>query len=797
MVGETISHYRILGQLGQGGMGAVYLAEDLNLGRKVALKVMLPEIAAHEHRLKRFLREAKLSSSINHPNVVSFYEIGEDRGTYFLAIEYIDGVTLRTRLQEGPLSVEESIRIARQVAEALIAAHKAGVIHRDIKPENVMIARDGHVKVLDFGLARRDLETGDAEVSAEEAATRTQLSMVGQPIGTVSYMSPEQLRGQAVDGRSDIFALGVLLYEMLAGRRPFEAKSSVGTIQRILTTPPDAIARFNYDVPGDVERVIRKCLEKDPAWRYQSARELAIDLASIERGSQAGTLSAPAAGSGVSPVGPPPRSAIKRRWWLWGGAAALAASLAAAAIAVRNSGGKELHSVAVLSFTNASGDPAYDYLASNLPDAIQRTLARLPGLSITSRGAVRAFNGADPIAAGKQFGVEGVLTGRIDTARDALLVDVELVSVRTSAVLWSRRYERSNRELQELEEALARDLAKFLRPNVLAVPANSRVADSAAFALYLKGRYHFNRRSLEDLNLAARFFRESIEKDPELAPAHAGLADTYIVLADFGVQPPMILRRQARAAARRAIELDPLIAEAHTSYAVTAALNEYAWEEAERTFRRAIDLDPTYALAHSWFAVTVLAPLGRHEEALIEIDRAIALEPQNPIFRLMRSIVLFNARRYPEACDAATALGENIPPALKMVQAVQIGESLIAQNRAAEALAVLERAATDRGQMSVSLRCSMAHALARLGRTKEAAALDQELEKMAQFEFVAPCSRVPAQIALNRIDHALQLLEQCHEAREATFVLIKAEPRHDPLRARPEFRKLVKLARLE
>lgn len=794
MIGETISHYRILSHLGQGGMGAVYLAEDVNLGRKVALKVMLPEIAAHEHRLKRFLREAKLSSSINHPNVVGFYEIGEDQGTHFLAIEYIEGVTLRTRLMDGPLSVDEAVRIARQVAEALIAAHRAGVIHRDIKPENVMIAADGHVKVLDFGLARRDLEIAETE-SSEDAATKTQLSMVGQPIGTVSYMSPEQLRGQSVDGRSDVFSLGVLLYEMLAGRRPFEAKSSVGTIQRILTTPPDAIARFNYDVPGDVERVIRKCLEKDPEWRYQSARELAIDLASIERGNQSGVSSSSGTGSPIPLVAP--GGERSRRWWLVAGVAALVTVAAAIAFAVRSGGGKSVNSLAILPFVNASGDSAYDYLASSLPDAVQRTLARVPTLSITSRGAVRSFPGSDPIAAGKQFGVDSVLTGRIGKSPQGVVVDIELVSVGSSAVLWSRRYERPESELQDLEEALARDVAKFLRPNVIAVPAQSRVADSAAFALYLKGRYHLNRRSLDDLNAAARCFREAVERDPDLALAHAGLADTYVVLADFGLQPPATLRRQAKTAARRAIELDPLIAEAQTSYAMTAALDEYNWAEAERGFRRAIDLDPTYAQAHSWFAVTVLAPLGRQDEALIEIDRAIGLEPQNPVFRLIRSIILFSARRFAEAADTAHQLGDNLPPALKMVQSVQIGESLLAQGQAAKALAVLEKAAPDRGQVSVSLRSALAHAYARLGRTKEALALDEELEKASKFEFVAPCSRVPTQIALRRPERAMDLLEQCHQLREATFVLIKVEPRYDPLRTRPEFQKLVKLARLE
>jgi serine/threonine-protein kinase len=436
-------------------------------------------------------------------------------------------------------------------------------------------------------------------------------------------------------------------------------------------------------------------------------------------------------------------------------------------------------------------------LASSLPDSIQRSLSRMPGLTLTSRGAVRSLNANDPGAAGKQFGVEAVLAGRIGKSRDSVVVDVELVSARSSGVLWSRRYERPESELQELEESLARDLTKFLRPNLVSAPAHSRVADSAAFALYLKGRYHFYRRSLEDLNAAARYFRESIEKDPDLALAHAGLADTYVVLADFGLQAPNTLRRQARTAARRAIELDPMIAEAQTSYAITAALDEYAWVDAERGFRRAIDLDPSYALAHSWFAITVLAPLGRQDEALIEIDRAIGLEPRNPIFRLIRSVILYSARRFQESADAAAALGDSLPNALKTVQSLQVAESRLAQNRAAEAIALLEKTAPDRGQMSVAVRSALAHAYARQGRLKEAQALDQELEAASKFEFVAPCTRVPTQIALHRFEKAIELLQQCYELREATFVFIKVEPRYDPLRPRADFQKLVKLARLE
>jgi serine/threonine-protein kinase len=794
MVGETISHYRILSQLGQGGMGAVYLAEDTHLGRRVALKVMLPEIASHEQRLKRFLREAKLSSSISHPNVISFYEIGEENGTHYLAMEYIEGITLRARLHDGPIPVDEAVHIARQIAEALIAAHKAGVIHRDVKPENVMIAGDGHVKVLDFGLARRDLNANGDGPSSDDQTTKTQLSMVGQPIGTVSYMSPEQLRGQKVDGRTDIFAVGVLLYEMLAARRPFEATSSVGTIQRILTTPPDAIARFNYGVPGDVERVIRKCLEKDPEWRYQSARELAIDLASIERAQQSGTMSS--SGTAEPIISERPRD-TKRRWWLAAAGLAAIAVVGALAMNSRSKGAKEVTSLAVMPFTNTTGESSYDYVAASLPDTIHRTLTRVPGLTLTSRGALRSYSGTDPAAAGKQFSVASVLTGRVGKNRGDVSVDVELVDSDSSAVLWSRRYERPEKELQELEESLARDLAKFLRPNVVGAPSRTRIADSAAFALYLKGRYHFDRRSLDDLNAAARFFQEAIEKDPDLALAHAGLADTYVILADFGLQPPVIMRRQARTAARRAIELDPTIAEAQTSYAVTTALDEYAWPEAERAFRRAIDLDPTYALAHSWFAVTVLAPLGRQDEALIEINRAISLEPQNPVFRLIHSVVLFCARRFEEAAAAAMFGGDDLPATLKLVQSIQVAESRIAQGRVDEAIEILEKASPDRGQMSNMARSSLAYAYARKGRVQEALALEGELEKASKFEYVAPCERVATFIALGRTERAIALLQQCYEVRESQFVFLKVEPRYDPIRSRPDFQKLVHLARLE
>lgn len=795
MVGETISHYRILRQIGQGGMGTVYLAEDLRLGRKVALKVMLPEIAGHEKRLQRFLREAKLSSSITHPNIIAFYEIGEANSVHYLAMEYIEGATLRAKLQGTPMPLDETVRIARQVAEALIAAHRAGVIHRDVKPENVMLTAEGHVKVVDFGLARRDITMGDESGSSDDQVTKTQLSMVGQPIGTVSYMSPEQLRGQAVDGRTDIFAVGVLMFEMLAGRRPFEGTSSVGTMQRILTTPPDALARFNYDVPPDIERVIRKCLEKDPDWRYQSARELAIDLATIERAQQSGTLSS----ASVSPLPEPPAAKPVKspaKWWI--AAVAVAVVLGAAIWAgLRGGQAAEVSSVAVLPFTNASGNEAWNFIAASLPDSIHRNLTRLPGLSLTSRGALRALRETDPMAAGKQFDVQAVVAGRIAKVRNDLSVDVELINTKTGAVLWSRRYDRPEGQLQELESSLASDLARFLRPGAGVTPSRAKAADSAAFSLYLKGRYHFDRRSLEDLNAAARLFQEAIEKDPQLALAHAGLADTYAVMADLGLQPPITLRRQARVAARRAIELDPTIAEAQASYGITVALDEYAWAEAERAYRRAIELDPTFAQVHSFFAVTVLSPLGRQDEALIEINRAISLEPQNPVFRLVHAVLLFHARRFDDSAAAATFGGGQLPQALKIMQAYLVANARIAQGRVDEAIEGLEKAGADRGQIAQNSRSALAYAYAKKGRTADARKLDDEMEAASKVQYVAPCERVPTQIALGNPKRAVELLRQCYEVRESSFVFIKVDPRFDPLRGRQDFQELVHLARLE
>ncbi len=790
MVGDNLSHYRILRLLGQGGMGAVYLAEDLRLGRKVALKVMLPEIATHEKRLQRFLREARLSSSISHPNVTAFYEIGEENGVHFLAMEYVEGNTLRGKVAGAPLELDEALRIARQVAEALIAAHKTGVIHRDIKPENVMLTTDGHVKVLDFGLARRNIAPEEG-VSSDEQVTKTQLSMVGQPIGTVSYMSPEQLRGQKVDGRSDIFAVGVLLFEMLAGRRPFEATSTIGTMQRILTTPPDALARFNYDVPLEVERVIRKCLEKDPEWRYQSARELAVDLAALEREKQSGTLSAT---HSPLPLIPEPKP-VQRRWWIAAGIGLIA--IAGAWGAYRLMGPDQVDSLAILPFTNASGDAAIDYVGAALPDGLQRALARIPRLSLTSRGAIRALPTQNPLEAGKKFNVEAVLSGRIGKRRNEVTVDVELMDTRSGAVLWSRDYARAEAQLLNLEEMLGRDLSSYLRPGIRESAAKAQPSDSEAYSLYLKGRYHFERRSLDDMNAAARLFQQATEKDPGLAIAHAGLADTYAVMADLGLQAPATMRRQARAAARRAIELDPTIAEAQTSYAVTTALGEYEWAEAERAFRRAIDLQPDYALAHSWLAVTVLAPMGRQDEALIEINRAIELEPQNPVFRLINAVILFAARRFEDSAKAATFGGDEAPPALKVVQALQFAEARTAQGRLDEAIATLEGAKLDTGQIANSSKGALAYAYALKGRTKQALALDAELERASQFQYVAPCGRVATYVALGQSSRALQLLRNCYEVRESSFVFLKVDSRYDPLRKLPEFQELVRLARLE
>jgi len=788
MLGTTLGHYRILRELGRGGMGIVYLAADDKLEREVALKVLPASAGPDPEASLRFQREAKVASAVTHPNIVSVYEVGEAPEGRYIAMEYIEGETLATKLKGQRLSIEQSIRIGRQIAEALDAAQARGIVHRDLKPGNVMLTPTEHVKVVDFGLARRGPLPGSGQ---ETFATQTLITQEHQVLGTLSYMSPEQLAGRPLDGRSDIFSLGSVLYEMLAGRRPFDGGSAPELIGRILHVEPAPIARPD-GVPAELDLIVRKCLEKDPAKRYQTARELWIDLSNLERAVAGHNfVSQQTARQPLQARRPGPR----RRTLLWA-AVGLLFLLAAAGALLWLRTPRSIDSVAVLPFLNATGDRNLDYVSEGLGEAISDDLSRIPRVRVTARSVVQRHRSSrlDPQAIGRELRVRALLSGRVEQRGDALDVRVELLNVADGAQLWARDYQRPSKDLAELQETLSLDVAYGLRQAIGASMkqnlARRYATSSEAYRLYLKGRFSFDRRTLQDNQEAVRLFQQATAKDPSFALAYAGLADAYIEIAERGDQPPVTVLELAKSAAGRALELDSGLSESWLSLAAAHTLTGFDWESAEREYRRAIELNPENAQAHIWYALWLLCPRQRPEEALLEIQRALDLEPANAVTNMTRGMILHFARRYDQAAAQFQSV-EKLAPGMPFAP-LQMAMVDVATGKKQEAVAIAEQPSL-RASLPSESRCVLAVVYAAAGRRNEAQRIALELEAQSRNSYVSAYGRALIQAALGNSAGALKLLGEAYAEREPDFIFLKVDPQLDSLRQLSGFQELLKL----
>jgi eukaryotic-like serine/threonine-protein kinase len=617
-------------------MGEVYLAEDTKLHRPVALKVLPDQFAGDKQRLQRFLAEAHTASVIAHPNVAVIHEIGEaDDHTPFIAMEYVEGQTLAEKIGGRPMPLQELLDIAVEVAEALDEAHSRGVVHRDLKPANIMITPRGHAKVLDFGLAKLLLP-----VPGEDSVTGVK-SNPGTLIGTIDYMSPEQALGREVDHRSDLFSLGVVLYEMATGRKAFSGKTTTETIERIVHSQPDAIARFNYEVPPDLERIIRKCLEKNRDSRYQSGREILIDLRNLRRDSTSSE-----------------RPAIPIRGKRWLAMATAAALIAAAVVYVARRPANTpapIDSLAVLPFVNTSHNSESEFLADGMTETIINKLSELPQLKVMSGGTMFRYKGknADAQQVGRDLKVRAVLTGRLLQVGDRLNIQTELVNVDDGTQLWGERYDRGVADVFALQDDIAREISGKLRMK-LTGEDRKRIGkrytdDSQAYSLYVQGRFYWNKRTTASIEKALGLFNQALEHDPNYALAHLGIADCYTVLPQFAGVPNLDAQTRAQAAVVKALAIDPDLAEAHATLGVIHR-QLWEWQAAEAELRRAIDLKPNYATAHHWYAVT-LAGERRYNEALSETRKGQALDPLSLIINTNLAIYLGYCARNAEAIE--------------------------------------------------------------------------------------------------------------------------------------------------
>ena len=646
--GDVLAHYRVLSPLGSGGMAQVYLAEDVRLGRRLALKVLSPRAVRDEEGLGRFEREARTISALNHPNILTVYDVGRDAEMQFLATEYIDGVTLRTVLERGRLEVRQSVTIAIQIAQALAAAHEAGVIHRDLKPENVMIRADGYVKVLDFGLAKL---TGREPFGVSgDAVTHLLETREGVIMGTFDYMAPEQARGSDLDARVDLFALGVLLYEMLAGRPPFKGATAADVVGAVLFRDPRPL-REMVDVPDALERIVTTALRKDRSERYQTCAQVLHDLHSIERllgsGSDisrpaaislrdtqtsAGTAAAPTQSTGsASPLAEPARSSRRRR------------------------SRSVIDSVAVLPFVNSSEDKELDYFSDGMTESLINNLSQIPRLRVMARSTVFRYKGhnADPQTVGRDLGVHAVLTGYVVQRAGTFIVGAELVDADDGSQLWGTVLNRQAADVFVLQAEISEELTSALRLR-LSRDERKRLGkrhtiNAEAYQLYLRGRYFLNSRIGDSLKSARTLFERAVAEDRDYALAYAGLADCCSLIAvSLRAASGGSLVDQARAAALKALQLDEGLAEAHASLAFIKFRFDWDWSGAEAEFTRALALSPGHAPSRQWYAM-FLASRCRFDDALAEMKRALELDPLSLIIQSGIGRILHFAGRLDEA----------------------------------------------------------------------------------------------------------------------------------------------------